>query len=267
MKNNLARLIKQSIDEKSVSTEQAFLMDLQRTVTKMNEKVGNPSTFYKPSSMNCIRSMYFQRMDTDVDTQVITVSGIGIGESGTDRHIRIQKYVANMKQFDIDCEYIDVETYIQENNLNYLQVLSVRGMETKVLHTVLNMVFLCDGIIKYNGKYYILEIKTETSDKWQIRQNVDDKHIVQAIAYSTAFQINQVLFIYEDRNYCNWKTFMLTVTDDMKKVYLLERIRLCDKYVTAQKVPPIPVTANKKTCQYCLYKQTCKRIGDTEEIM
>jgi CRISPR/Cas system-associated exonuclease Cas4 (RecB family) len=118
------------------------------------------------------------------------------------------------------------------------------------------MSFLCDGIIKYRGHYYILEIKTEASFKFNERKGVDPSHYHQATAYSIAFGINDVLFLYECRDNCSKKAFMLHVTDDMKQE-LLSYIEECDSYIKKLKVPPIPENVPKKACSYCNYKGRC----------
>ena len=114
--------------------------------------------------------------------------------------------------------------------------------------------------IKYKGKYYILEIKTESSYKWRERTYVDDSHIQQAIAYSLNLCINDVLFLYECRDLCSKKCYLYTVTDKLRKE-VLDTIKSCDDYVSIGVVPMKPQTVSKKTCQYCQYRKSCKMDG------
>ena len=104
--------------------------------------------------MNCIRNMWYQVNGSDQDDGQTTYSLIGICNSGSDIHERIQKAVCAMKDNGMDCEYVDVETYVKDNGLKDIDIVSKQGMETKLYHKKYNMSFLCDGIIKYHGKYY-----------------------------------------------------------------------------------------------------------------
>ena len=59
----------------------------------------------------------------------------GICESGTDRHIRIQQTIENMKKvLNIDVEYIDVAEFVKQRNLTDLEIREKSGMETKLYH-------------------------------------------------------------------------------------------------------------------------------------
>jgi CRISPR/Cas system-associated exonuclease Cas4 (RecB family) len=180
----------------------------------------------------------------------------GICESGEDRHIRIQRSIKKMRKFGIDCDFIEVEDYVNENNLN-LVVVSKKECETKLFDKDKNLTFLCDGIIKYKGKYYILEIKTEISYKWMQRDCLDNYHKYQAYAYSMEFGIDNVLFIYENRDLCTKKSFILNVSDENRK-FILDRLSKCDEYVSQHITPPKDEEITKKVCQYCDYKTICK---------
>ena len=109
--------------------------------------------------MKCVRNMYYQVIGEDYDESDPKYSNIGILNSGTDIHIRVQQAIEGMKDNGIDCEYIDVADFVTSRNLDYLTIREKKGMETKLYHNLLNMSFMTDGIIRYKGKYYILEIK------------------------------------------------------------------------------------------------------------
>jgi CRISPR/Cas system-associated exonuclease Cas4 (RecB family) len=239
--------------------EKQFLNDLKASIEKQDAKNSRPpSKTYKPSSMHCIRNMYFQVTGAKGSSESATSELVGICESGSDRHERIQQYVCDMKENNIDCEYVNVADYVKSHNLDYLNIVSQQGYETKLYYPELNMSFLCDGIIRYKGKYYILEIKTETSNKFWDRKDVNPDHILQGTAYSLAFGINEVLFLYECRDNCSKKAFMLNVTDDMR-MDLAGKITNCDSYVKSGKIPPKPADITKKACAYCGYCELCNR--------
>lgn len=241
--------------------EQQFLNDLRASIEL--EEVKNsrmPSQTYKPSSMHCIRNMYYQVTGVEGKADRSSCELVGICESGTDRHERLQEAVMSMKNNNIDCEYVNVADYVREHKLDYLEIVSQQGNETKLFHKDLNISFLCDGIIRYKNHYYILEIKTETSSKFWDRQGVNPDHILQGTAYSEALKIPEVIFLYECRDNCSKKTFKLDVTDEMRKS-LVDKIKECDTYVNSTLVPPKPTLLSKSACAYCNYSERCKQDG------
>ena len=219
---------------------------------------GKPTRRYKPSSMNCLRSMYYQIIGADLDKQQ-QKSGdfFGICESGTDRHKRIQYAITQMQNYGVDCEYIDVASYIEEKGIQNLVIEGQEEFETKVYDKDRNIIFLCDGLLRYNGELYILEIKTESSYKWLDRSYVDDKHRNQAYTYSLELGVDKVLFFYENRDVCTKKPYVLTVTDDDRK-YIEKRVSDCDDYVSKHVVPPVEEHITSRICQYCDYRTVCK---------
>lgn len=257
---NISRMIDDSIG-KEVSVETSFMEDLKLCIEKLNLRDGKPSPYYKPSSLHCIRNMFYQRTETVVDTPKATSELVGIGESGTDRHLRIQNYITHMKDYGIDCEYVDVETYIKDNNIANLEVLEKTEFETKLFNTKYNLRFMVDGIIKYKNIYYILEIKTESNYKWVNRQGVDSAHFNQAYTYSLSLGLPQVLFIYENRDCCSKKCFLLNVSDENRQ-FIIDRIETCESYVNNKVVPNVPEDITAKVCQYCLYRKRCRSDGN-----
>lgn len=254
---NVFSLIEQAKESQSVET--SFLNDLKRSIELTEEKnARKPSQTYKPSNMNCIRNMWFQVTGTEPDVANASACLVGICESGTDRHERVQNAVSEMKNNNIDCEYVDVEKYVKSRNLDYLKVIGKKGNETKLYHKSLNLSFLCDGIIRYKGKYYILEIKTESIYKWQNRQGVNEAHYNQATAYSIALGLDDIIFLYINRDNTDMKAFMFHVTEEMKQT-LVGKIEMCDDYVKKLTCPPKPENAGAKLCQYCNYRNSCRR--------
>ena len=254
---NVFSLIEQAKESQSVET--SFLNDLRRSIELTEEKnARKPSQTYKPSSMNCLRNMWFQVTGTEPDVSNASACLVGICESGTDRHERVQNAVLEMRSNNIDCEYVDVEKYVKSRNLDYLNVIEKKGNETKLYHKSLNLSFLCDGIIRYKGKYYILEIKTESIYKWQNRQGVNEAHYNQATAYSIALGLDDIIFLYINRDNTDMKAFMFHVTEEMKQT-LVGKIETCDDYVKKLTCPPKPENAGAKLCQYCNYRNSCRR--------
>lgn len=256
---NVARLIQAA--KETLPPEQDFLNDLKRSIEMTADKDTRlPSKTYKPSGMNCIRASYYQITGTQPDEGSSNYTLIGICNSGTDIHVRIQTAVEQMKENGMDCEYIDVADFVKQRNLDYLDIVSKNGMETKLYHKNFNMSFMCDGIIKYKNHYYILELKTENSYKFANRKGVDTSHYNQGTAYSIAFGIPKVLFVYISRDVLDMKAFMFTPSDEMKQ-NLIGYIEECDGYVSRMIAPPKPENVSKKACSYCMYKTQCRKDG------
>lgn len=261
---NIIKLIDEA--KQDLPAEKEFLSDLKRSIEMTEEKTKRKgSRSYKPSSMNCIRQMYYIVMGKKADAQISNYCGIGICNAGSDIHQRIQQAVIDMKDNGIDCEYVNVADYVASRQLDYLEIKKKPNFkkgdyETKLYHKTLNMSFLCDGIIRYKGKYYILELKTENANKFWSREGVDLSHYNQGTAYSIAFGIDEVIFVYISRDVLDMKSFMFVPTDDMKQE-LVGRIQTCDEYVSKRKAPPKPADVSKKACSYCPYKTECRKDG------
>lgn len=258
---SVMRLIETAKEE--VPAEKAFLKDLERSIELTSVK-GNrlPSKTYKPSGMNCMRASYYQIMGKEPETDDTTYTSVGICNSGSDIHERIQQAVLDMKDNGIDCEYVNVAEFVRSRELDYLDIVKEPDFEkgeyeTKLYHKDLNISFLCDGIIKYNNHYYILELKTESTNKFWQRSDTDPNHYKQATAYSLALQLDEVLFVYICRDNLDMKSYMFKPTSDMKND-LVGYIDECNSYLSRQVAPPKPEPLNKKACMYCGYKQYCK---------
>lgn len=265
--SNLQRLIANST-KKDVDVPTSFISDLKYTIIQKNEEdYKKPTPTYKPSSLRCIRNMYFQRTEADIDKLIVNPSIVAIAESGTDRHERLQYWITHMENYVSDFKWMSVREYLTNTGLlDEFDILVEGKYETKLEHKKLHLRFLCDGLIKYKDQIYILEIKTEVSSKWFSRTSVDEKHKEQATAYATMFNINDVMFVYENRDFCDWKAFILHVTNEMKKTLVIDPILLCEQYIEKQVVPPIPENAGNILCKYCDYKSLCKEVGQTDGI-
>ena len=254
---SIAVLIDEAKEELPV--EEAFLNELKRSIEKRDElEQRKPSKTYKPSSMNCIRNMFYQRVGKELDERPTSFTNIGICNAGTDIHVRTQKAILHMKEAGADCKYLNVGKYVEKHKLTDIEVRQQSGMETKLYNKRLQMSFMCDGIIKYKQHYYILEIKSESSYKWMQRGGVDPSHYRQATAYSISLELDEVLFVYINRDNMDMKAYMFKPTSDMKND-LEGLIENCESYVKRLVAPPKPDDVARKTCEYCDYKTACRK--------
>lgn len=271
---SVSNLIKEQEASKNIAS--LFLKRIEETYVKL-EPDYRPSPYYKPSSLICMRQMFFTRKAVPPEDEVKNASFISICESGTDRHNRIQNVLAHMKELGTEFEYIDVETYVKEHNLADIEIKEKKGMETHCFNKRYNISFFTDGIIKYipENKYYIFEYKTEVSMKFNKREEEELIHRTQAAAYALSFGIDDTLFVYEDRNICNKKAFHYHVDEKDKREKVVEKILKCEEYLAQNVVPPKLKNTDidpdykdgkdrvngpsAKICQYCKYKGECSK--------
>lgn len=257
----LSKLSKMVAASKKNSIAEEFRNDLEYCIEQENKREYIPSKSFKPSGISgCKRSLYYELSGYVPDEEPPSSNLTGICESGTDRHEAIQDYVMKMKSYSIDCEWIDVGKYVKDNKIPYTQVLSQNGNETKLFSERYNLRFLCDGLIKYKGEYYILEIKTESSSKFNNHTEPWPEHIMQATCYSLVLEVDKVIFLYENRDICTKKAMLVNVTPAMKD-NVCNKMLDVEEYVVDGILPPKELDK----CKYCEYKSQCNKDGDSNE--
>lgn len=266
---DLAKMVNQATEEKNPAED--FLFDLNQII-QMENKPYPVRANYKPSMLGgCLRRVYFCLAGVEVEYSLPSPELVGMGESGTDRHERIQTYIAQMKEKGFDWEWIDVADYVKQRKPKGTRVVKQIGLETKLYNDIFDLSFMCDGIIRDNrdGQYYLLEIKTEASFKYQTHDGIYGDHEIQGTCYSVALGIDKIIFLYENRDFCNKKVGYLEVTDEMKQANVIDRIEFVNNYLAEDRVPPKTVSVNsvvlnpRKQCTYCNYKTECEKWGDS----
>ena len=252
-------MIKRAKD-KEVDYATDFLSSLTYTIEKVNQETKHiPSATFSPSSMKCDRQMIYKLLSVPIDDSKDSYQLVGICESGTDRHEHIQSYVNKMKDMDIDCEYI------REHKLPLRIGKESNFVDEFETHLYCDepykASFLCDGIIKFKNKYFILEIKTQASIKAMRQTDVQEEHKAQATAYSLFLGINDVMFLYEDRDLLGKKCFIYSPTDEERN-NLQDRL-LKDWAMYKNNTVCAKPNVDKKVCLYCNYKKECRKdIGE-----
>ena len=96
--NDILKLLKQSKQQPVLTIAELFVKDLEESIEEIHFTEKRPSSIaYKPSSMLCVRNMFYKMVKPNV-IKKDKASSIGICESGTDRHERIQQAVMDMKK-------------------------------------------------------------------------------------------------------------------------------------------------------------------------
>lgn len=246
-------------EEKDYASE--FLTDLTYSIEKWDKiNEHESSKTISPSSMKCFRAMVFKLMGKPKDKEKRSYQLIDICANGSSRHEALQQMIYNMKNLGIDCDYVNVKDYVEKHKLP-LRVGKAsdfdRGeFETHLYSDKYCASFLCDGMLKYKGKYFILEIKTESASKFMKQKDVMEEHKNQATAYSLFLGIPDVMFLYENRDLLNKKVYVYTPTKQDKhnlECTILDAI----KHAKDNKIPDKPVDAGKELCKYCSYKEVC----------
>lgn len=257
---NLRRLIQSSTEV--VPLEKSFVEDLKRSIEMTDTKNSRPgSNNYKPSSMKCIRQCYYTRMSKPQKRDA-SYCLVGICNSGSMTHEFLQYHISKMKDNGMDVEYVNVGDFIRSRGIENLEIQKDSDIEngvfeTKLLDTKRHISFLCDGLLRIDGKYVILEIKTESQYKFISRSDVNPEHHNQATIYSAELGIKNVLFLYTSRDNSDLKAYIYTPSDEQKDK-LFNMIDTCEGYVNRQIAPPKPEDVSKSTCMYCNYKDLCK---------
>ena len=148
------------------------------------------SKYYKPSSLHCMRNMYFTRMGAEQDTTPSEYNSIGMADTGTRRHEAIQEVLLAMKDMGYDWEYVNVEEYVKKKQsfgkCLSLEIKGVAGAETHLIDTALNLSFRCDGIIRRisTNEDFLWEFKNVVSFKYnQLDNHCLEQHHNQVICY------------------------------------------------------------------------------------
>lgn len=241
----------------NVSFEDRFIKEYAAAVHRQEEKERQvyPSDYFRPSSMyGCERMLFFQRIHSgssngdQMDTNLVEICN-----SGTDRHLRIQHIVEDME--GVEC--LDLEEVVKEAQQKGIKTEFVGWnedhTEARCKNDELKIFFQPDGVIKFQGKEVILEIKTESTYQHSNRYEPKEDHKYQATCYGMGLGIDYVLFFYEDRNFCGKKAYLWKITDEMKATVLskIQRVSIALDLGT-------PPEKDESKCTYCMYKHECK---------
>ncbi len=258
----LASLIRvaQGKNAGNVSFEDHFCKEYENSVKRQEERERQavPTDYFRPSSMyGCERMLFFMRVHSGTKPQMeeMDVPLIEICNSGTDRHLRIQHLIEEME--GVIC--LDLEEIVKEAQQKGIKTEFVGWnedhTEARCKNEELSIFFQPDGVLNFEGKDVLLEIKTESTYQHSNRYEPKEDHKWQATCYGMGLGIDYVLFFYEDRNFCKKKAYLWKITDEMREA-VVKKITTVNE---ALKVG-IPPEKNEDKCTYCRYKHECKMV-------
>lgn len=222
----------------------------------IEESSAKPSQTIAPSSSWCPRINWFRlrgvepdeskEPDTDLDFTAML---------GT----AIHRYIQSILVKNLGEDWISVPDYLKSVGLSdkCKQEQDADGFETKLEWLDLPMRMAVDGIIRLNGTYYLLEIKSCEYETFQGLTDAKPFHIEQVKAYCSRLKLNHVIFVYIERLYGAMKVFEYTFSDDaLEKVdaEYKELVLLADANVAPEK----PADKSRCTSSWCKYAERCK---------
>ena len=215
-----------------------------------------PSKPFAPSSFRCDRSQFFRIRGVEPDKDINIDKELEFtAELGTFCHKLIQKNLAK----SIKNQWISVPEYLESSNIDHEYVVKSNGYETLVEFLDIPIKFACDGIIRIDDEYYLLEIKTAEHQSFQRLSKPKDNHIDQVNCYCSLLGLNKVLFLYQDRSYGEIKVFEYKVTTPTKNEVFKKINKILDCVENSIAPPRLP--KGDWWCNTCVYKKRCEQWG------
>lgn len=221
-----------------------------------------PHKTFAPSSMRCMRRSWFRLRgaEPDVPDRADRVLQFA-ADIGTACHRVLQ---ANLSRF-LGSSWIDVDEFVTNRGAfsrdKYILKPSSDSLETFVELTEPPIRFACDGIVKWNDLYYLLEIKTCEFGTWRELTDPRDEHIAQVTTYCAMLGLSKVLFIYQDRQYGELKCYEYDVPHKAIQAVFdnIAHVMAC----VDLSVPPEGLPKGDKWCSpsMCPYYKKCADWG------
>ena len=224
----------------------------------IKEKSEPSSKTFAPSSFRCERKSWFRLRGVQPD--VLKSPDVGLeykAEVGTARHLVIQSNLRDM----LGDDWVPVSEYLQSNPIPYEYELEVAdsGLETKVAIMNPPIHFACDGILRIDGKIYLLEIKTCERSSFDELTDPKPGHLDQIKCYCALLGIQDIIFIYEDRLYGDMKFYEYHVSlSDMQAV--IKKMEYIMQMADAN-LAPDRLDRSDYMCSNCEYKSKCTEWG------
>ena len=188
-----------------------FYEDILREEIRTRDSQPKHKTF-APSSFRCDRISWFRlrgvQPDTSVNPDLVLEFSAVIG---TACHENIQKHLSEK----LGCDWISVEDHLKENEdlkNRYDWKLETSGYETRISISNPPIRFACDGLFRWKGKKYLLEIKTSEFSSFDELTEPKERHVDQIKCYSYLLGVPDVLVLYQDRQYGGLKCYEMHVS-------------------------------------------------------
>ena len=252
---NLARLAKFNSAASSEFID-FYESAVDASIASRNDKPKHRT--FAPSAFRCDRLSWFRLRGVQPDTAPTPDRALEFtAQIGTACHAMIQKTL----QEALGDDWIDVETYMKSANLPYSFKCEKDGYETKIEIENPPVRFACDGIIRWKGELYLLEIKTSEYSSFDELMNPKPQHEDQIKFYATTLGLSKVLVLYMDRQYGGLKCYEVVITENDRQ-YVQEKIANVIRCVEANIAPDrLPRDDSWCTAGHCPYFKKCREWG------
>lgn len=235
-----------------------FLDSYENYIEKCQIEEANkrPSAVIAPSSFYCDRLSWFRLRGVDPDKdQHLDANLSWKARLGTAIHILIQ---SELKAFLKD-DWVRPAEYLEIHPIAHEYEIEEGELETKFKFIDIPIQFACDGLIRLNGKIYLLEIKTIESSTFNMLSESEPRHQDQVKCYCTMLDLDGAVFLYVDRNSGELKCYEFQVKQSDKDA-VLRRIENIQK-LSECNIAPDRLLKFDGRCSYCKYRKRCKEWG------
>lgn len=244
------------------STSSDFLDKYESFVDeKIRKKNSEPShRTFAPSSFRCDRRSWFRIRGVQPDSvKTVDVTLNFTAEIGTACHRIIQ---TNLKEC-LGSDWIEVSSYLKTHPIPWKYNLepSEDSLETRVEIIDIPVRFSVDGIIRLNGEYYLLEIKTSEFSSWNDLTDPKSEHRDQILCYCALLGLKKAIVLYQDRQYGGFKCYEVSFTNDELDSVITRFYHVLD--MVDKNLAPDGLPVGDKWCSpsMCLYYKRCQEYG------
>lgn len=226
---------------------------LDKRIAESDSKPKNPTI--APSAMYCLKQNWFRLRGVLPDKPGKPDKTLDFTASvGTACHEKIQ----NILKEELGDDWLDVGCYIKDT-LRLDWGVSTYGFETRIEVKSPPIRFSCDGLIRWKGNLYLIEIKTAEFNSWNKLTTPRPIHVNQVKSYCTLLNVNNVLMIYQDRQYGGMKVFEFHISDDVIKQTWDTFYYLVD--MAEKNLPPegLPTGDSRCSSSMCPFYKKCKQ--------
>lgn len=215
------------------------------------------SRAFAPSGFRCDRYQWFKLRGTEVDEIPNPDAAMDfMADVGTAIHKRVQRTLIRR----LGDDWISVRRYLDQNPMKFEYILDEPESEDEY-ETLISIIsppvkFACDGIVRIDGKLYLLEIKTCDLKSIESLSKPKDSHMDQIRCYSSLLGLRGVLVLYVDRQLGTTKCFEVRFTDDEHKEVIDKMYRIMD--MAERNLAPEKLSVGGYMCSNCAYQLKCK---------
>lgn len=215
---------------------------------------------FAPSQMRCDRVSWFRLRGTPTDLVKNPDKTLHFtAEIGTACHESIQRRLSQK----LGADWLTAQQWIDMNPdlfSNYELSIETKGYESLIdLRSPYPVRFACDGILRFNNKIYLLEIKTSEFASLNDLTCPKAKHMDQIKCYSTLMHIPDVLVLYVDRHWGELKCFEETITLSEQQELRSKMDHVLDCVRTNIAPEGLPKYDPDCTRSMCKYFDKCKQ--------